>query len=451
LEKEWKMHKKTSWVIFTVLITLSFIIAACAGAAPTATQAPAAPVATEAPAAGEKPYAGETVTIFSAAGEEQAKVMEQNFVDFEASTGIDVVVEGSPDFETLSVARAEAGDPYDIMNFPQPGLMASMARDGFLIDLGQFITQDDLAQHYTQSWIDLGTVDGKLVGIWHTADVKSLVWYPKPAFDAAGYQIPQTWDELLALSDQIMADGTAPWCIGIESGAATGWPGTDWVEDIMLRTASPEKYDQWVRGELKFSSPEVKNAFQTMGDIWFKEGYVLGGTTSILSTNFGDAPLPLFDDPPSCFLHRQASFIPNFFPEGTKVGEDVAYFYLPPIDPQFGKPVLGSGNLISMGKDTPAIREVVKFLITPESTKAEVEAGNALASQKDAPLDWYPSDVQRGYAQILQGATTFRFDGSDLMPGAVGAGSFWTGIVDYVGGGDLDTILKTIDDSWPSQ
>lgn len=440
------MLKKTSWVILTSLIALSMILAACAppAAAPT-------PTAPEEMPEDDMPFAGSSVTIFTAAGEEQLRVFEQNFVDFEARTGIDVVVEGSPDFETLAVVRAEAGDPPDILNFPQPGLMADMARDGFLIDLGQFITDADMQAHYSQSWIDLGTVDGTLVGVWHGADVKSLVWYPKPAFEAAGYQIPETWDELLALSDQILADGTAPWCIGIESGGATGWPGTDWIEDIMLRTASPEKYDQWTRGELAFNSPEVTNAFEVMSDLWFKEGYVLGGTTGILSTNFGDAPLPLFDDPPSCYMHRQASFIPNFFPEGTQVGVDVDYFYLPPIDPQFGKPVLGSGNLISLAKDTPAGREVVKFLITGESVRAEVEAGNVIAPHSDASLDWYPSDVTRGFAEILQNADTFRFDGSDLMPGAVGAGSFWTGIVNYVGGEDLDSVLTTIDASWPSE
>jgi alpha-glucoside transport system substrate-binding protein len=438
------------WLVMAVLAIFAMVMSACQ---PAAAPTEEAPVATEAPAGGEEemPFAGETVAIFTAAGEEQLKVFEENFVEFEERTGIDVVGEGSPDFETLSVVRAEAGDPPDIYNFPQPGLMASMARDGFLIDLGQFITQEELAEHYSQSWIDLGTVDGTLVGIWHGADVKSLVWYPKAEFDAAGYTVPETWDDLLALSDQILADGTAPWCVGIESGGATGWPGTDWIEDIMLRTASPEAYDQWTRGELAFSSPEVKNAFEVMGDIWFTEGYVLGGTTSILTTNFGDAPLPLFDDPPSCFLHRQASFIPNFFPDGAEVGVDVDYFYLPPIDPAFGKPVLGSGNLISMGRDTPAIREVVRFLITGESVRAEVEAGNVVAPHMDASLDWYPSDITRGYAEILQGADTFRFDGSDLMPGEVGAGSFWTGVVDYVSGEDLDSVLQTIDESWPSE
>jgi alpha-glucoside transport system substrate-binding protein len=389
------------------------------------------------------------VTIFSAAGEEQLKVLEQNFADFEKRTGIDVVVEGSRNFEELAVVRSEAKDPYDILNFPQPGLMADMGRDGYLVDIGQFISAADLKKAYSQSWIDLGTVNGKVYGVWHGADVKSLVWYPKKAFEARGYKVPQTWDELVALCDRIVADGGIPWTIGIESGGATGWPATDWIEDIMLRTTSPQNYDRWTRGELKFDSPEVRKAFDVLGSIWFKKGYVLGGTAGIQTTNFGNAPLALFDNPPTAWLHRQASFIPNFFPKEKVMGQDVDYFYLPPIDSRYGKPVLGSGNLMSLAKDTPAGRELIKFLITPESVQAEVKAGNVVAPMNGVPDEWYPTETQRGYARILRNATTFRFDGSDLMPGAVGAGSFWSGMVDWVSGKSVDTVLKAIDSSWP--
>ena len=446
--------KRLLFASLALLVAVSMVLTACAPkATPTPTPKPAptkAPEATKPPAV-EKPYAGETVTIFGAAQEEQVNKFEASMVPFEERTGIEVVYEGSADFETIALVRSEAGDPYDIYNFPQPGLMADFARSGFLTDLGQFLDDAYLKTKYTQSWLDLGTVDGELVGVWHNADVKSLVWYPVAEFEAAGYTVPETWDELLALMDKMVADGNVPWCIGIESGGATGWPGTDWIEDIMLRTTSPENYDRWTRGELKFDSPEVRNAFDVLGNIWFNKDYVYGGTTSILQTFFGDGPTPLFDDPPSCYMHRQASFIVNFFPEGTKVGPDgeVNYFYLPPIDAAYGKPVLGSGSIMSMGKDTPAVRLVMEYLTTGESTKAEVEAGILVSPHKDASLDWYPDATTRGFAEILMAADTFRFDGSDLMPGAVGAGSFWTGIVDYVGGEDLNAVLKDIDASWP--
>lgn len=436
--------KRTLWTLLGVLVIAAMIISACASATEAPTEA-----APEEPEGME--FEGETVTIFTAAAQEQAAAFQAEFVDFMEETGIEVVVEGSPDFEVLSVTRAEAGDPPEIYNFPQPGLMADMARDGYLIDLNAALDANYLKEAYNQAWLDSGMVDGTLVGIWHNADVKSLVWYAKPEFDAAGYAIPETWDELLALSDQIVADGKVPWCIGIESASATGWPATDWVEDIMLRTTTVENYDAWTTGELKFDSPEVRNAFETMGNIFFNEDYVLGGTTGILTTNFGDAPLPLVDDPPSCILHRQASFIINFFPEDAEVGVDFDYFYLPPIDPAYGKPVLGSGSLLSMAIDNGATREVMNFLATPASVEVEVKDGLFVAPHNGVPLDWYPSDALRGFADILANAETFRFDGSDLMPGAVGAGSFWTGVTDYISGDDLSTVLQAIDASWPSE
>jgi alpha-glucoside transport system substrate-binding protein len=443
--------KKALWALIALAVMFTLVISACQPAA-TPTEAPAAEP--EEPAAEpeepEMPYEGETVTIFTAAADEQAAAFQSEFVDFTAETGIEVVVEGSGDFEVLATTRAEAGDLPDIINFPQPGLMADLARDGVLIDLGTFLTNDYLLQQYDQSWIDQGTVDGTLVGIWHNADVKSLVWYPPAAFEAAGYTVPETWDELIALSDQIVADGGVPWCIGMESSSATGWVGTDWIEDIMLRTTSLENYDKWVSGELDFTSPEVKNAWETAAELWLNPDYVYGGATGILTIAFGDSPLPLFEDPPGCYMHKQASFVVNFFPEGSVVGEDVNYFYFPPInEADYGKPVLTSGSILSMGQDTPAVREVMKFLTTADSVKQEVQAGLFVAPQKDVPLDWYPSAALKGFAEILANADSTRFDGGDLMPGAVGTGSFWTGVVDYVSGTDLDTVLESIDASWP--
>ena len=444
------MTKKYGWVIFTLMIVFTLILAACAQATPEpeeVVEEPAAPAEEV-----EMPLAGETVTIFTAAADEQAAAFQAEFDDFTAETGIEVVVEGSGDFEVLATTRAEAGDLPDIINFPQPGLMADLARDGYLIDLSPFLSNEYLLQQYDQSWIDQGTVGGTLVGIWHNADVKSLVWYPKAAFDAAGYTVPETWDELLALSDQIVADGGVPWCIGMESASATGWVGTDWIEDIMLRTNSLESYDQWVSGELDFASPEVKSAWETAAEVWLNPDYVFGGTTGILTIAFGDSPLPLFEDPPGCFLHKQASFVVNFFPEDAVVGEDVDYFYFPPInEADYGKPVLTSGSILSMGQDSPAIRKVMEFLTTKESVEYEVKQGLFVAPQKDVPLEWYPSAALAGFAEILTNADSTRFDGGDLMPGAVGTGSFWTGVVDFVGGKDLDTVLQDIDNSWPAE
>ncbi len=392
---------------------------------------------------------GTTVNIFGAFVDEDASRFNAAMEPFEEATGIDVVYEGSGDFESLITVRAEGGDPPDVAAFPQPGLMQDLVERGAVEDIAPWMEDGYLEGQYDQSWLDLASHDGIMAGVWYRASVKSLVWYPVPEFSEAGYEIPETWDEMLELSEQMVADGNTPWSIGIESAGATGWVATDWLEDIMLRIHPPEVYDEWVIGELPFDSPEVREAMGYMEEIWMNEDFVRGGTNSILTVPFGDAPTPLFNNPPRAWLHRQASFIPAFFPDGVTIGEDVDYFYLPPIDDDQGRPVLGAGDLLSAMQDRPEVRAVMRWLATGESTRGWLEQGGFVSPHKDTPLDWYPTDVDRGYAEILQNATTFRFDASDLMPGQVGTGAFWTGMVDWVNGDSLDEVLSDIDDAWP--
>jgi alpha-glucoside transport system substrate-binding protein len=287
-------------------------------------------------------------------------------------------------------------------------------------------------------------------GIWARFNGKSQVWYPKDDFDAAGYAIPTTWEELIALSDQIVADGDAPWCVGIESGAATGWPATDWMEEFMLRTTSPENYDKWVSGELKFDSPEVRAALTKLSEIWLKEGYVYGGQEAIATTYFGDSPAPMFEQPPKCWLHKQGNFITAFFPEGVEVGKDYDFFYLPGIDPQYGDPYLVAGDIYAMWRDAPEVQAVFEYFTKAESLKEWISSGGAMVPHNDACLDWYTDPVEKKIVGLVQDSSTVRFDASDLMPGSVGSGPFWKGMTDYFSGAaDMDTILAEIDASWP--
>ena len=393
------------------------------------------------------------VNILGAFVDTDADRFEASLVPFEEESGVEVVYEGSGDFETLITVRAEGGSPPDVAAFPQPGLAADLVNGGFIFDVEEWLGRDYLEQQYNDAWLDLAEIGGIQAGVWYRASVKSLVWYNIGLFEAEGYEIPETWAEMLELSDQMVADGYTPWSIGIESAGATGWVATDWIEDIMLRIHPPEVYDEWVAGDLDFNSPEVKEALEYMGEIWFNEDYVLGGREGIVLTPFGDAITPLIVDPPAAGLHRQASFIPGFMPDGgEEVGDVVGFFYLPPIDESLGRPVLGAGDLLSAMQDRPIVRELMGFLSTGESTRAWLEEGGFVSPHNDTPLDWYPTVTDRGVAEILLDATTFRFDASDLMPGAVGAGTFWTGMTDYVNNpnADLDAILDSIDNSWPN-
>jgi len=392
---------------------------------------------------------GSTVNIFGAFVDTDAENFEASMVPFEEATGIEIEYEGSGDFESLITVRTEGGDPPDIAAFPQPGLMYDLIDRGHVMDVRDMVSEDKLSSNYDQSWREMAQYGGIEAGVWYRANIKSLVWYPYPEFGEAGYEIPETWDEMLALSDQMVSDGETPWSISMESSGATGWVATDWMEDIMLRTATPEQYDQWVAGELDFNSEPVRRAAEIMGEIWFNEDYVLGGTNSILTVPFGDGTQPLEADPPRAWLHRQASFIVGFFNEDTELGEDIRYFYLPPIDEEEGRPVLTAGDILSPLTDDPATAAAMRYLSEGLSTKAWVESGTMVSPHNDAELDWYPTQWSRGYADILQNADTVRFDASDLMPGQVGTGSFWTGMTNWVAGDDVDTVLTNIDNSWP--
>jgi alpha-glucoside transport system substrate-binding protein len=224
------------------------------------------------------------------------------------------------------------------------------------------------------------------------------------------------------------------------------------MENIMLRTTSLANYDKWTKGELPFTSPEVKNAATIMSEIWFNDKYVYGGRKQIVSTNFGDAPAPMFQAQPKCWLHNQGSFITSFFEKakpGIKAGVDYDFFYLPPIDAQYGKPVLFAGDIMTAFTDRPEVRAVMQYFTTFDGVKGWVAAGGAISPHKDSQLSGYTTELDRKVAQVLLQASSVRFDGSDLMPGAVGAGTFWKGMTDYVSGAaTLDQAMESIQKGW---
>lgn len=390
-----------------------------------------------------------SVTVLGVVVGEQQEKLEAVFDAFETETGIDVIYEGTDAFATLLPVRVESGDAPDIAMFPQPGLMSDFAKSGQLIPVTSFMEQAELEAAYSEDWLTLATVDSELYGVWFRASVKSLVWYNPQVFEAEGYEVPATWDELISLSDQIVADGETPWCLGMESGDATGWVGTDWVEDIMLRTAGAEVYDQWIAHEISFDAEPVQAAFEQFGEIVLNPEYVSGGTVGAISTPFGDSIQGLFADPPRCYLHRQANFIASFLPEEVVPGETVSVFPLPGIDPEFGTPVLVAGDIFALFNDTSAAQALMEYLATSEAHEIWASLGGFISPHNEVGLDVYPDEVTQQQASILADAETVRFDASDMMPGVVGTGTFWSGIVDYVGGEDVESVLSSIESSWP--
>ncbi len=397
-----------------------------------------------------------SVNVLAAVEPEEADAINEIFDEhINADAEFTAEVEASGNFEEQVQIRA-AGGTLDVILLPQPGGVVDHAESGNAVsleDMGFDIGQ--LEETFGEYFLSLGESGGEHYGIPTNINLKSMVWYPKDDFDAAGYEVPTTYDEMIALSDQIKADGGTPWCVGFQSEGSTGWPATDWMEDIMLRTAGPDVYDQWVTHEIPFDDPAVKAAAETFGEIMFTEGYVLGGPENTPSVPFGDAPLPMFEDPPGCWLHRQASFINAFFPEGTEAGVDYDWFPFPPID-QEG--TLFAGELAVVFSNRP---EIVDFLEAFMGEDVQCAMGGVEASSRISPNvsvgpDCYANEILADASVVLTDALeggTGRFDASDLMPTEVGAGTFWSEMMAYMEGGpnSLQTVLDDIEASWPQE
>jgi len=363
----------------------------------------------------------------------------------ETDVVVEVVGRNRP---AVLAARLAAGNPPDITPHPWLGLQTDWAKKGHIIPLDGLVETSAILDALRP----LGYVDGKLYGLFVFPSVKSLVWYNKKAFASRGYTPPASWAEMLALSQRIVDSGGTPWTIGLESGAASGWPGTDWIEDIMLRSGGPEMYDKWVSHEIPWTHPEVKKAFEYFGQIVLNPKFVLGGVTGALTTNFGDSPSALFTTPPRALLHRQATFIQGFIRDqnpGLIPGVDYDIFPFPRIQPDAGKgvPILVAGDVINCFRNDPEVIKFAQFLISTEAQKIWVRELGELSSNKRTDPGWYTNPITRKAWDILSSAGVSRYDASDRMPAAVGTGTFWSGVLDYVSGIPLDTVLETIEES----
>ena len=428
--------------IFGLLVILSMILAACGGS-----------------------LEGEEVFITGALVGNDAAGFQENFDSFTEETGIIVSFQGSDNFEQEIQIQMESGDTPDIALFPQPGGVVDAAQRGYLVALEDVgVDLDEYKANFSEYIVGLGTVDGIAYGGAHAFNLKSIVWYQPAEFEARGYSVPETWDEMIALADQIVSEGMNPFCFGMYSNGASGWLATDWMEDIMLRTGEGTvTYDKWVNHEIPFNDPVVKNAATLLSQIMHTEGYVVGGTDAIVSTYFGNAQDPMFEKDangnPGCFMHRQASFITSFWPEAAQAGAgtETTVFPFPAMDDGLPKAALGGGDMFAVfteGND--AVDAVVDYMLSDNffAAAAQRADNSRIYGHVEFDSSLYSKDITRVLADAITGAlaeNAFRFDASDLMPPEVGAGSFWKEMMNLAveGPGYIDTALNNIETSWP--
>jgi alpha-glucoside transport system substrate-binding protein len=400
---------------------------------------------------------GTTVSVYTSIVEPEQQTQEDSYDPFEECTGVTIAYEGSREFEAQLLVRIQAGNAPDIAYLPQPGLLKTIVQDyPDAIVPAPDATAANVDEFFSASWKEYGSVDGTFYAAPLGANAKSFVWYSPSMFADAGYEVPETWSDMMDLSQQIVDDGAMPWCAGVESGDATGWPGTDWIEDVVLRTAGPDVYDQWYTHEIPFNDPQIVDAFDTAGEILKNDEFVnagLGGVDSIATTPWTDAGFPILDG--TCWMHRAANFYATQWPEGTDVSPDgdVYAFYLP-TDQTDIKPVLGGGEFVAAFNDRPEVQAFQTYLSSADwaNTKAKTTpAGGWVSANNGLDPENLATDFDKLSAEILADPdAVIRFDASDLMPGEVGAGTFWTGIVNWLTGSSSQEVADQIEASWPA-
>jgi len=414
----------------------------------------------------DKPFNGKTVSIQTQWVGGEGTNFAASVADFAAATGIQIQIDSiGSSHETVLKTRIDGGSPPDLAMLAQPTPVLSYAAAGKVIDVATFMDPKKLSTEHPAT-IGLVTQGTHIWGIPYKADVKSTIWYPIKAFAAKGYKVPTTWDELIALSDKIVADGSNPWCISAGGpGDATGWQITDWIEEVVLKTKGLAYYNDWISHKVTFEDQGIKDAFAKVAKIFFTPNYVFGGNTAIVNTDQKVAMDPMFNNDlaaPKCWMQKIPTWYgPDFFPDQRVslqpskyvVGTDVGIFPFPTIDPA-QKNVEGSADTLMVLVDRPEVRAVAEFLATPAGIQNWIRAGSAISANSTTPADWYAGAYKlKVAADIANNAAGIGFDASDLMPGKVGAGTFWTQAVQWVnnGGKNTDAVLKAIDDSWPTQ
>ena len=403
------------------------------------------------PFSGYKNLKGKKVTIFTSILEPELSTLKKAWGDFETCTGVKINIEGSNQFEALLPVRIKGGNAPDLAFIPQPGLLQKLVATGKVKPAPASVAAN-VNKFWSKSWKDLGSVKGKLYAAPFGSNMKSLVWYSPKQFKANGYTVPSTWDEMLALADKMAAKGQTAFCGGLGSGGATGWPATDWVEQIVLREHGAKVYNDWVAHKVKFTDPKIVSAMQKVAG-WMQNPKWVGDVKGIATTAFQDAGKGIPTG--KCMMLQQASFYGNILAEvGATIKEDgdAFAFYLPATNSKVTVPVVGGGEFTAAFASRPEVVAVQTYLSSATFATSRVQYDNWVSANSGVPLAAYKNPIDRLAAQYLANPkSTFGFDASDLMPAAVGAGSMWKEFTAWFGEGkSIADVTKAIDASWPS-
>lgn len=433
--------------------------AACA-TNPAPTPAPSSAAATIDPScaafAGYGDLTGKAISVYTPVLHPKDQPYVDAFAEFERCTGADIQYEGTEDFETQLRAKLDADSPPDIAFIPQPGLLTWLVeRYPGQVTPVTGLALENLNAHYAPEWTDYASVSGTPYSVPVSASVKSLVWYSPKAFTEQGYDVPTSWEELLTLTQQISQDhpGIKPWCLGVEAGDVTGWPVTDWLEDVVLRRVGAAGFDSWVGHRIPVDDPGVVAALDEVGTILRNDGYTTTARTAA-TTAVDEGGLPLLAG--QCFLHRQSSAYATNWPESASIDAqgDLYAFVLPGSSEQT-PPILIGGEFAAAFADRPEVAAFQAYLASAEfsATMAANVSGGWISANTTLESSQLSSPVDRmAFDLLTDEAITRRFDGSDRMPQAVGTGTLLVAMTEWLSGSlTSEQALGSVEKSWPSR
>jgi alpha-glucoside transport system substrate-binding protein len=387
------------------------------------------------------------VVVFSPWVGVDADRFDKVLAGFTEETGISVRNTGSANFEADLLARVNDGDAPDVAVSPQPGLVDDLIASGQITPL-RGAAESAATQAYPPL-VDLVSHDDEIWGAWFELSVKSLVWFD-PAVLAQYGDAPKSLADLADLGANAVSDGLPPWCVALRAFGASGWPGTDWVEDLILRFQGTEVFDAWVSGEIPFTDDRITQSINSFSSDVIGPGRAATGSIGPLRTFVEDGADPLFEAPPGCLFHRQASFLRPHLPEGAVIAPDgdVDFFVLPPAVEGDPTPILVGGSVAVTFSEEQKAQRLIEYLATPDSADPFANAGGFISPYPDFDADRYLDDVDRRIAQIVEEADILRFDGSDLMPPSVGTGTFWEGIMALASGSSVAESAELMQSGW---
>ena len=389
-----------------------------------------------------------TLNLLTTWGGEEQDSFKAVVAPFTQSTGIKVNITATRDVNAQLTILLRGNNPPDIAIMPNPGKMQELAAQHKLLAFDSFMDMNQIHNDYASSWTDLGSYNGKLYAIFFKAANKGTVWYNPAQFQSNNYTTPASWQDMITLSNNIASSGKYPWSMGVESGAASGWPSADWVAQIFANQAGPDQYDKWVNHTIPWTDASVKNAFQYFGQIAHGNHYINGAPQSILATNFQPASFLPFESPPKAYLFYLGDFTEGFittqFPNA-KPETDFNFFPFPTINDQYKGAITVGADVVVAMRDGDSIHQLVKYLATADAQEIWVKRGGFTAVNKNVPVSDYPDAVAQASVTMLTSAPIVKYGAGDLMPAQVQT-AFWKGLLDYIqDASKLDSVLSTIE------